>query len=224
MSKRLKAAAELYDVSKLYSVVDAVDIIKKAPPVKFDETIELSFKLGVDARHSDQIVRGSVILPHGLGKTKCVLVFAKGDKAQEARDAGADHVGDEDLVAKIQEGWFDFDSVVATPDMMKEIAKLGRQLGTRGLMPNPKTGTVTNDITRVVGELKAGKLDFRVDKANDIHLPIGKISFEASQISENAQAVIDAVIKAKPLVSKGQYLKKMCLASTMGCGVKLSVA
>lgn len=222
-SKRLQEAAKLYDADKFYTLQEAVELLKKFPAAKFDETVELSFKLGVDARHADQIVRGSVILPHGSGKTKRVLVFAKGGKAQEAKDAGADFVGDQELIDKIQGGWFDFDAVVAEPDMMKDIAKLGRALGTKGLMPNPKTGTVTQDVANAVKELKAGKVDFRVDKANDIHLPVAKLSFSENQIVENAETVIEAIIKAKPATAKGQYMRKMSIASTMGCGVKLAI-
>ncbi len=223
ISKRLQEASNLYDVEKFYTLTEAVELIKKLPPAKFDETVELSFKLGADSRHADQVVRGSVILPHGSGKTKRVLVFAKGDQAQVAKGAGADYVGDEDLVIKIQGGWFDFDAVVATPDMMKDIAKLGRALGTKGLMPNPKTGTVTDNVAQVIEELKAGKLDFRADKANDIHVPIGKVSFSEQQIVENAEVVIEAIVKAKPVAAKGQYMRKMSIASTMGRGIKLTI-
>ncbi len=224
LSKRIKQAKELVDAEASYELRDAVEIIKKVPPVKFDETVELSFKLGVDPRHADQMVRGSVLLPHGTGKTKIVLVFAKGDSAKDAKDAGADFVGDDDLIEKIQKGWFEFDAVVATPDMMKDIAKLGKALGTKGLMPSPKAGTVTPNVKNAVTELKAGKLDFRVDKASGIHVAVGKISFNEDQIVENAVAVIEAIQKAKPSVAKGQYMKSAHIASTMGIGVRLDIA
>ena len=223
MSKRMRNAYDSYDSDKFYSLDEAVDLLKSFPKAAFDETVEISMKLGVDSRHADQIVRGSVVLPHGLGKNVKVLVFAKGVKVEEAKQAGADYVGDSDLIAKIENSWFDFDVVVAAPDMMKEIAKIGRLLGTRGLMPNPKNGTVTENISSVVKELKAGRLNFRVDKANDMHLPVGKVSFEKEKIAENIEATIDAIVKAKPSSAKGQYLRKISIASTMGPGLKLVV-
>ncbi|OED34169.1 50S ribosomal protein L1 [PVC group bacterium (ex Bugula neritina AB1)] len=223
VSKRLKKAREMYDSSVSYSLRDAVSLIKKLPLASFDETLDLAFKLGVDARHADQVVRGVVVLPHGLGRSQRVLVFAKGEKAQEAQKAGADYVGDQDLIAKIESGWLDFDSVVAVPEMMKDIAKIGRILGTKGLMPNPKVGTVTQNIDQTVKELKAGRLSFRVNKANDIHVPVGKVSFTEDCIVENVEALIDAVVKAKPSAAKGQYLRKISLSSTMGCGIKLNI-
>ncbi|MBU0650858.1 50S ribosomal protein L1 [bacterium] len=223
-SKRLRESEKLVDKNKVYTVEEAVSILKKVPPVKFDETIEISFKLGVDPKHADQMVRGSVVLPHGTGKEKRVLVFAKGDVAKQAKEAGADYVGDQDLVDKILKGWFDFDAVIAVPDMMKDIAKLGRALGTRGLMPNPKTGTVTNDVAKATKELKSGKIDFKVNKAADINIAIGKISFDEKSIAENIKAIIDGVVKAKPVSSKGKYLKKISISATMGHGVSLDLS
>jgi len=205
-----------------HSLAEAAAVLKKAHFVKFDETVELVVNLGVDPKHSDQMVRGTVVLPNGLGKSKRVLVIAGGEKVREAQEAGADFVGGEDMVEKIQGGWTDFDAVIATPDMMKSAGKLGKVLGPRGLMPNPKTGTVTFEIARAVKEVKAGKVEFRVDKAGIVHSPIGKISFEAEKLAENAQALLGAVVKAKPAAAKGKYVKKVTLTSTMGPGILIN--
>lgn len=204
-----------------YHLSEAADVLKKAHFAKFDETVELVVNLGVDPKHSDQMVRGTVVLPHGLGKSKRILVIASGEKVREAQEAGADHVGSEDMVQKIQEGWTDFEAVIATPDMMRSAGKLGKVLGPRGLMPNPKTGTVTLDVARAVKEIKAGKVEFRVDKTGIIHSAIGKISFEASKLAENAQALLAAILKAKPAAAKGKYVKKVTLTSTMGPGIPI---
>jgi len=202
-----------------YTLAEAAEALKKAHFVKFDETVELVVNLGVDPKHSDQMVRGTVVLPHGLGKSKRVLVIASGEKVREAEEAGADFAGGEEMVQKIQEGWTDFDAVIATPDMMKSAGRLGKVLGPRGLMPNPKTGTVTFEIAKAVKEIKAGKVEFRVDKSGIIHSPIGKISFEAGKLAENAHSLLGAVIKAKPAAAKGKYVKRVTLTSTMGPGI-----
>ncbi len=220
--KKYQEAFKLIDRQKLYDVEEAVTLLKKTATAKFDESVELSIKLGVDPRHADQQVRGTVVLPHGTGKEKKVLVFAKGDKAKEAEEAGADFIGDEDLAEKIQGGWLDFDVAIATPDMMSIVGKLGRILGPRGLMPNPKTGTVTFDIAKAVEESKAGKIEFRVDKAGLIHVPFGKISFSEEQLNGNFNAVLDALIKARPASAKGQYIKNVAIAATMGPGIKIN--
>ncbi|MDD6401306.1 MAG: 50S ribosomal protein L1 [Lachnospiraceae bacterium] len=223
--KRYTEAAKLIEKSSLYELDEAVSLVKKAASAKFDETIEAHLRLGVDGRHADQQVRGAVVLPHGTGKTVKVLVFAKGDKVDEALAAGADYAGGDELVPKIQnDGWLDFDVVVATPDMMGVVGRLGRVLGPKGLMPNPKAGTVTMDVTKAVNDIKAGKIEYRLDKSNIIHVPIGKASFTEEQLTDNFQTLIDAVIKAKPAAAKGQYLKSVVIASTMGPGVKLSTA
>ena len=223
--KRYTEAAKLIEKSSLYELDEAVSLVKKAAGAKFDETIEAHLRLGVDGRHADQQVRGAVVLPHGTGKTVKVLVFAKGDKVDEALAAGADYAGGDELVPKIQnDGWLDFDVVVATPDMMGVVGRLGRVLGPKGLMPNPKAGTVTMDVTKAVNDIKAGKIEYRLDKSNIIHVPIGKASFTEEQLTDNFQTLIDAVIKAKPAAAKGQYLKSVVIASTMGPGVKLSTA
>ncbi len=223
--KRYLNAAKLFDKSVQYDVAEAVSLVKKMAVAKFDETIEAHIRLGVDGRHADQQVRGAVVLPHGTGKTVRVLVFAKGDKLAEAEAAGADYVGGEELVPKIQnDGWFDFDVVVATPDMMGVVGRLGRVLGPKGLMPNPKAGTVTMDVAKAVKDIKAGKIEYRLDKTNIIHVPIGKASFTEEQLAENFQTLIGAIIKAKPAAAKGQYLRSVTLASTMGPGVKLNTA
>jgi large subunit ribosomal protein L1 len=220
--KRYLAARNLVDRTKRYDLAEALALVKKIHPAKFDETVEVAVRLGVDPRHADQMVRGSVVMPHGIGKVARVLVFAKGDKEKEALDAGADYVGAEDLVAKIQqEGWLEFDRAVATPDMMSLVGRLGRVLGPRGLMPNPKSGTVTFEVGRVVREIKAGKVEFRVDKAGIIHAPLGKVSFPDEALVENARVIIDALIRIKPASSKGQYIKGIALSSTMGPGVKV---
>ena len=221
--KRYVEAAKLVDKAATYDVAEAVSLVKKSASAKFDETVEAHIRLGVDSRHADQQVRGAVVLPHGTGKTVRVLVFAKGPKADEAQAAGADFVGAEDLIPKIQnEGWLDFDVVVATPDMMGVVGRLGRVLGPKGLMPNPKAGTVTMDVTKAIEDIKAGKIEYRLDKANIIHVPIGKASFTEEQLADNFQTLIDAVIKAKPSSAKGTYLRSVTIASTMGPGVKLN--
>ncbi len=218
--KRYVEAAKLVDSSKLYEAKDALDLIAKMPKPKFDETVELHVKLGVDSKHADQQVRGTVVLPHGTGKTQRVLVFAKGDKAKEAEAAGADFVGAEELVPKIEkENWFDYDVIVATPDMMGVIGRLGKVLGPKGLMPNPKSGTVTMDVTKAISEIKSGKVEYRLDKTNIIHVGIGKVSFGAEKLAENYQTLMDAVIKAKPAAAKGQYIRSVALATTMGPSV-----
>ena len=222
--KRYSEAAKLIEKTKTYDLEEAVALVKKTASAKFDETIEAHFRLGVDGRHADQQVRGAVVLPHGTGKTVKVLVFAKGNKVDEALAAGADYAGGDELVPKIQnEGWLDFDVVVATPDMMGVVGRLGRVLGPKGLMPNPKAGTVTMDVTKAINDIKAGKIEYRLDKSNIIHVPIGKASFTEEQLTDNFQTLIDAVVKAKPAAAKGQYIKSLVVASTMGRGVKLNV-
>ena len=222
--KRYSEAAKLIEKTKTYDLEEAVALVKKTASAKFDETIEAHFRLGVDCRHADQQVRGAVVLPHGTGKTVKVLVFAKGNKVDEALAAGADYAGGDELVPKIQnEGWLDFDVVVATPDMMGVVGRLGRVLGPKGLMPNPKAGTVTMDVTKAINDIKAGKIEYRLDKSNIIHVPIGKASFTEEQLTDNFQTLIDAVVKAKPAAAKGQYIKSLVVASTMGPGVKLNV-
>ena len=221
--KRYVESAKLVDRTNLYDVEEAVSIIKKTANAKFDETIEAHIKLGVDGRHADLQVRGAVVLPHGTGKKVRVLVFAKGDKVEEAQAAGADFVGGQELVPKIQnEGWFEFDVVVATPDMMGVVGRLGRVLGPKGLMPNPKAGTVTMDVTKAIQEIKAGKIEYRLDKTNIIHVPVGKASFTEEQLTDNFQTLIDAINKVRPAAVKGQYLKSVTLTSTMGPGVKIN--
>ncbi len=221
--KKTDTARKLVE-ARPYSLAEAAAVLKKAHFVKFDETVELVVNLGVDPKHSDQMVRGTVVLPNGLGKSKRVLVIAGGEKVREAQEAGADFVGGEDMVQKIQEGWTDFDAVIATPDMMKSAGRLGKVLGPRGLMPNPKTGTVTFEVAKAVKEVKAGKVEFRVDKAGIVHSPIGKISFEADKLAENAQALLGAVVKAKPTAAKGKYVRKVTLTSTMGPGILINEA
>ncbi|MBA4372859.1 MAG: 50S ribosomal protein L1 [Thermodesulfovibrio sp.] len=223
MGKKMNAAAEKIEKDKEYTLDDAMTLVKGASYAKFDETVDLAFNLGVDPRKSDQMVRGTVVLPHGTGKTVRVLVFAKGEKEKEARDAGADHVGADDLVEKISKGWYDFDKVVATPDIMGVVGKLGKVLGPRGLMPNPKLGTVTFDVAKAVKDIKAGKVEYKTEKAGVIHVPIGKVSFDKQKLLENARAIIDSVSKAKPSTSKGKYLKKLCVSSTMGPGLRIDV-
>jgi len=207
-----------------YKLGEAAELIKKTHHTKFNETVELAINLGVDPKHSDQVVRGTVVLPNGLGKTVRVLVIAGGEKIREAQDAGADHVGGDDIVQRIVDGWTDYDAVIATPDMMRSAGKLGKVLGPRGLMPNPKTGTVTFDVAKAIKEAKCGKVEFRVDKAGIIHCPIGKIQFDAPKLAENAHAVIGAVVKAKPAAAKGKYVKKITLTSTMGPGISIDLA
>ena len=224
-SKRYSAIMESFDKTQTYDVAEAVKNVKSFANAKFDETVEMHIRLGVDGRHADQQVRGATVLPHGTGKSKKVLIFAKGAKAEEAQAAGADYVGAEDLAEKIQkENWFDFDSVVATPDMMGVVGRLGKVLGPKGLMPNPKSGTVTMDVQKALEEIKAGKVEYRLDKANIIHVIIGKCSFTEEQLVENANALIQVVAKAKPAAAKGQYFKSVTVTSTMGPGVKISTA
>jgi len=223
--KKYNESAKLIDRSVQYDANEAISLVKKAAVAKFDETIEAHIRLGVDGRHADQQVRGAVVLPHGTGKTVKVLVFAKGDKVAEAEAAGADYVGGDELIPRIQnDGWFDFDVVVATPDMMGVVGRLGRVLGPKGLMPNPKAGTVTMDVTKAVNDIKAGKIEYRLDKTNIIHCPVGKASFTEEQLADNFQTLMGAIIKAKPASAKGTYLKSVTLASTMGPGVKVNAA
>ena len=222
--KKLKEALAKVDRAKSYPLQDGINLVKSNTFTKFDETVDVAVRLGVDPRHADQMVRGAVVLPNGLGKDVRVLVFAKGEKEKEARDAGADYVGAEDLVAKIQEGWFDFDTAIATPDMMGVVGKIGKLLGPRGLMPNPKVGTVTFDLARAVKESKSGKVEFRVEKAGIVHAPVGKVSFEGEKLKENILALLDALVKAKPSAAKGTYMKKITISSTMGPGVRLDVS
>ena len=221
--KKYVEAAKNIDRQTLYEATEAVSLVKKSAVAKFDETIEAHIRTGCDGRHAEQQIRGAVVLPHGTGKTVRVLVFAKGAKAEEAEAAGADFVGGEELIPKIQnDNWFDFDVVVATPDMMGVVGRLGRVLGPKGLMPNPKAGTVTMDVTKAVNDIKAGKIEYRLDKANIIHVPVGKASFTEEQLDENFQTLMDAIVKAKPSAAKGQYLKSVVIASTMGPGVKIN--
>ena len=223
--KKYKDGAKLVDRNTLYDAAEGMDLICKTATAKFDETVELHVKLGVDSRHADQQVRGAIVLPHGTGKTVRVLVFAKGDKADAAREAGADYVGDMDMVEKIQkENWFDFDVVIASPDMMGVVGRLGKVLGPKGLMPSPKAGTVSPDVAKAVKEVKAGKIEYRLDKTNIIHCPIGKASFGPEKLTENYNAIMGAIIKAKPASAKGQYIKSCVVASTMGPGVKMNAA
>ena len=223
MGKKYEASAKLVD-KPAYNLGDAMPILKKSAFAKFDETVEVAIRLGVDPKHADQMVRGTVVLPHGLGKTKRVVVIASGDKVREGREAGADEAGGDDIVQRIQGGWIDFDAVVATPDMMKSVGRLGKVLGPRGLMPNPKTGTVTLDVARAVRAVKAGKVEFRVDKTAIIHCAIGKVSFDATKLAENAGALISSVLKAKPATAKGKYVKSIVISSTMGPGIKIDPA
>ncbi|MDD2367509.1 MAG: 50S ribosomal protein L1 [Desulfuromonadaceae bacterium] len=227
MSKSAKKHSEAMskiDRNKVYQLGTAVDVVKQAAYAKFDETVDVAVKLGVDPRHADQMVRGAVVLPNGLGKNVRVLVFAKGEKEKEALDAGADYVGADDLVAKIQAGWFDFDTAIATPDMMGVVGKIGKLLGPRGLMPNPKVGTVTFEVGKAVKESKAGKVEFRVEKAGIIHAPVGKVSFDSEMLKGNLLALVEALVKAKPSAAKGTYIKKISLSSTMGPGLNLDVS
>ena len=223
--KKYTDSAKQIDKGTLYDTADAMALVVKTAPAKFDETVELHVKLGVDSRHADQQVRGAIVLPHGTGKTQRVLVFAKGDKAEAAKAAGADFVGEMDMVQKIQsENWFDYDVVVATPDMMGVVGRLGKVLGPKGLMPSPKAGTVTPDVAKAVTEIKAGKVEYRLDKTNIIHCPIGKVSFGAEKLNDNFNALMGAIVKAKPAAAKGQYIRSCVTASTMGPGIKLSTA
>ena len=220
MSKRYAECAKLVDSSKEYEIKEALEIIEKMPKTKFDQTVELHVKLGVDSKHADQQVRGTVVLPNGTGKTQRVLVFAKGPKAEEAEKAGADFVGAEELIPKIQnDNWFDYDVIVATPDMMGVVGRLGKVLGPKGLMPNPKSGTVTMDVTKAINEIKSGKVEYRLDKTNIIHLGFGKVSFGADKLVENYETIINAIIKAKPAAAKGQYIKSVSISTSMGPGL-----
>ncbi|RKN65180.1 50S ribosomal protein L1 [Paenibacillus ginsengarvi] len=220
--KKYQEAVKLVNSDASYEPAEAIDLVKKAAAAKFDETVEVAVRLGVDPKKQDQAVRGVVVLPNGTGKTKRVLVFAKGDKAKEAEAAGADFVGDQDLINKIQQGWFDFDVCVATPDMMSEVGKLGRLLGGKGLMPNPKAGTVTFDVANAVKEIKAGKIEYRLDRAGQIHAPIGKVSFGAEQLQENFRTLVEALVRAKPAAAKGVYLRNIAVSSTMGPSVRVN--
>mgnify|MGYP000997374094 CR=1 FL=1 len=222
--KKFRAAVAQVDSARVYALADAISLVKKVAFAKFDETVELTMVLGVDPRKADQNVRGTIVLPHGLGKSKKVAVLASGDKQKEARDAGAEEVGAEDLVERIKGGFLDFDALIATPDMMKHVGMLGKVLGPRGLMPNPKTGTVTMDVAGAVKETKAGKVEFRVDKTGVVHVPVGKVSFSAEALTENTKALVDAILKAKPQTAKGKYVKKVNVASTMGPGVLVDAA
>lgn len=223
--KNYKESMKLVDRTNLYDLDEAIELVQKTAKAKFDETVELSVKLGVDSRHADQQVRGAVVLPHGTGKVRRVLVIAKGDKQKEAEQAGADFVGADEMVAKIQnEGWMDFDVVVATPDMMGVVGRIGRILGPKGLMPNPKSGTVTFEVEKAVKEIKAGKVEYRVDKASIVHVPVGKVSFGTEKLRENFNTLMDALIKAKPASSKGRYLRSVAISSTMGPGIKINPA
>ncbi|MDA7028285.1 50S ribosomal protein L1 [Bacillus sp. CLL-7-23] len=219
--KKYVEAAKLVERIKAYDVNEAIELVKKTNTAKFDATVEAAFRLGVDPRKNDQQIRGAVVLPNGTGKTQRVLVFAKGEKAKEAEAAGADYVGDTDYINKIQQGWFEFDVIVATPDMMGEVGKIGRVLGPKGLMPNPKTGTVTFEVEKAVNEIKAGKVEYRVDKAGNIHVPIGKVSFDDVKLVENFATIYDTILKAKPAASKGVYVKNVSVTSTMGPGIKV---
>lgn len=224
MGKKAKAAKEKIEKGKKYSLEDAINKVKECSYARFDETVDLAINLGIDPRKSDQMVRGTVVLPHGVGKKVRVLVFAKGEKEKEAWEAGADFVGAEDLIEKIKEGWLDFDKAVATPDMMAAVGKVGKILGPRGLMPNPKLGTVTFDIAKAVKEIKAGKLEYKAEKAGIVHIPIGKVSFDTQKLVDNAKAVVESIQKAKPPTSKGTYLKKISISSTMGPAITIDVA
>ncbi len=223
MGKKITAAREKIDIDRAYPLDEAIDKLKELSFVKFDETMELALNLGVDPRKSDQMVRGTVILPHGTGRAVKILVFAKGEKEKEARDAGADYVGAEDMVEKIKNGWLDFDKAIATPDIMGLVGKLGKILGPRGLMPNPKLGTVTFDVAKAINEIKAGKVEYKTEKAGVVHIPFGKVAFEPRMLADNAKAIISSIIKAKPSTSKGKYLKRLHVSSTMGPGIKVDI-
>lgn len=220
--KKYTDAAKKIDFTAQYEIKDALELVKQNASAKFDETVEVAFRLGVDPRHADQQIRGAVVLPNGTGKSRTVLVFAKGDKIKEAEEAGADFVGGPEMVTKIQEGWYGFDVAIATPDMMGVVGKIGRLLGPKGLMPNPKTGTVTMDVAKAIAEVKAGKIEYRVDKTGIIHAPIGKASFELEKLEENFKTLSDIIVKAKPAGQKGQYVKSISVSSTMGPGVKIN--
>lgn len=220
--KKYQEAAKLVDREKAYETTEAVELVKKTASAKFDETVEVAFRLGIDPKKADQQIRGAVVLPHGTGKVQRVLVFAKGEKAKEAEAAGADYVGDEDMINKINQGWFDFDVVVATPDMMAQVGKLGRVLGPKGLMPNPKTGTVTFEVEKAINEIKAGKVEYRVDRNGNIHVPIGKVSFDSNKLVDNFATIVNTIIKAKPAAAKGTYMRNVSISSTMGPGIRIN--
>ncbi|MEI3598578.1 MULTISPECIES: 50S ribosomal protein L1 [unclassified Oceanobacillus] len=222
--KKYQEAEKLIDRSKTYEINEAISLVRQTAKANFDETVEVAFRLGVDPKKADQQIRGAMVLPHGTGKTQRVLVFAKGEKAKEAEAAGADYVGEAEFIEKINGGWFDFDVIVATPDMMAEVGKLGRVLGPRGLMPNPKTGTVTFEVEKAVNDIKAGQVEYRVDKQSNVHVPVGKVSFEDNKLVENLEAIIDQIVKVKPQSAKGEYMKNVSVASTMGPGVKVDVS
>ncbi|MBU5267646.1 50S ribosomal protein L1 [Virgibacillus proomii] len=222
--KKYQEAAKLVDRTKAYDVAEAITLVKETAKANFDETVEAAFRLGVDPKKADQQIRGAMVLPHGTGKTQRVLVFAKGEKTKEAEAAGADYIGDADYINKINQGWFDFDVVVATPDMMAEVGKLGRVLGPKGLMPNPKTGTVTFEVEKAVQDIKAGKVEYRVDKSSNVHVPIGKVSFDEQKLIENFVAITETLIKAKPQAAKGKYMKNASVSSTMGPGIRVDVS
>ncbi len=224
VGKKYAEVAKLVDSANQYEPSEAIELVKKTSRAKFDETVEVAFRLGLDVKKADQQLRGAVVLPHGTGKVQRVLVFAKGDKAKEAEAAGADYVGDEDMINKINQGWFEFDVVVATPDMMASVGKLGRVLGPKGLMPNPKTGTVTFDVSKAIAEIKAGKIEYRTDKQGNIHAPIGKVSFEDEKLIENFRALVDTIQRAKPAAAKGTYMRNVTVSSTMGPGVKVKLS
>ena len=221
VSKRIAEARKLVDKNVAYNVNEAIDLVKKTSAVKFDATVDAAIRLGVDPRKADQQIRGAMVLPHGTGKDRTVLVFARGEKAKEALDAGANYAGDAEYIEKVTGGWMDFDVVVATPDMMAEVGKLGRILGPRGLMPNPKTGTVTMDVAKAVNEIKAGKVEYRVDKAGNVHVPIGKVSFDAPKLIDNLKAIYEVMLKSKPAAAKGSYVKNVAISSTMGPGIRV---
>ncbi len=223
-SKKHQEAVKLIDRTKTYEIEEAVSLLKEVSKANFDETAEVAFRLGVDPKKADQQIRGAMVLPHGTGKTQRVLVFAKGEKAKEAEAAGADYVGEGEYIEKINSGWFDFDVIVATPDMMAEVGKLGRVLGPRGLMPNPKTGTVTFEVEKAVNDIKAGKVEYRVDKQSNVHVPFGKVSFENNKLAENLSAIIEQIVKVRPQSAKGIYIKNVSIASTMGPGIKIDVS
>jgi large subunit ribosomal protein L1 len=223
-SKKYEETLKLVDPSTAYNIEEAVSLVKETATANFDETIEAAFRLSVDPKKADQQIRGAMVLPHGTGKTQRVLVFAKGEKAKEAEAAGADYVGETEYIEKINEGWFDFDVIVATPDMMAQVGKLGRVLGPKGLMPNPKTGTVTFEVEKAVQEIKAGKVEYRIDKVANVHVPIGKASFDADKLADNLRALIEQIVKVKPQSAKGDYMKNVSLASTMGPGIKVDVS
>lgn len=222
--KNYQEAIKSVDRNKSYDVKEAIAILKEVSKAKFDETVEVAFRLGVDPKKADENIRGALVLPHGTGKTQSVLVFAKGEKIKEAEAAGADYIGDAEIIQKIKDGWFDFDVIVATPDMMAEVGKLGRVLGPKGLMPNPKTGTVTFEVEKAVNEIKAGKIEYRVDKASNLHAPIGKISFEDDKLIENFEALVETIVKVKPQSSKGRYIRNLAVTSTMGPGIKIDAS